>query len=265
MLTGLAGLAPFCTQRSRVMIRFRSRFERLECTREAMREPPVQVLTSAELALLARPPADEFPGYEVSDFVRFGVEPGTTPPTGKATVRVGAIVDSGVETGNWLTLPLRDLSKHVLIAGVTGSGKTNTCFGLLEQVWDGGRGVPFLVVESAKSEYRSLLAEPGFRGLTVFTVGDETTSPLRINPFEVPPGILVQTHIDYLKSLFSAAFVLYPPMPYVLEQAALRDLHRPGLGPRAKLESPRQDLAAAFSDAFGPGVEGPCGCERYGL
>jgi len=42
---------------------------------------------------------------------------------------------------------------------------------------------------------------------------------LRINPFEVPPGVLVQTHIDFLKSLFSAAFVLYPPMPYVLEQS----------------------------------------------
>ena len=107
---------------------------------------------------------------------------------------------------------------------MTGSGKTNTCFGILEQVWDGGRGVPFLVVESAKAEYRNLAHLPGMEGLKVFTIGDETASPLRINPFEVPPGILVQTHIDYLKSLFSAAFVLYPPMPYVLEQG-LREVY----------------------------------------
>ena len=75
------------------------------------------------------------------------------------------------------------------------------------------------MVESAKSEYRALIENPRFRDLRVFTVGDDTASPLRLNPFEVPPGILIQTHIDYVKSLFSAAFVLYPPMPYVLEQS----------------------------------------------
>jgi hypothetical protein len=89
----------------------------------------------------------------------------------------------------------------------------------LDQIWDNGRGLPFLVIESAKSEYRNLLLNPRFNKLSVFTVGDETVAPLRLNPFEVPTGILVQTHIDYLKSLFAAAFVLYPPMPYVLEQA----------------------------------------------
>jgi hypothetical protein len=182
-----------------------------------------QVLTSAEAALLAHPPAEEFPGYEVVDVVRFGVQPLASGATGEM-VRIGDIMDRGAATGNDLSVPIRDLTKHALIVGVTGSGKTNTCMRLLEQIWDCGRGVPFLVIESAKSEYRSLLNEGPFRGLKVFTVGDETTFPLRLNPFEVPPGILVQTHIDYLKSLFAAAFVLYPPMPYVLEQA-LREVY----------------------------------------
>jgi hypothetical protein len=111
------------------------------------------------------------------------------------------------------------LAKHALIVGVTGSGKTNTCFALLDQLWNSGKGTPFLVIESAKAEYRTLLKTRGFSGLNVFTVGDESCSPLRLNPFEVPEGVLVQSHIDYLKSLFAAAFVLYPPMPYVLEQS----------------------------------------------
>ena len=43
-----------------------------------------------------------------------------------------------------------------------------------------------------------------------------------MNPFEfeildMEHFTHVQTHIDYLKSVFSAAFVLYAPMPYVLE------------------------------------------------
>ena len=79
-----------------------------------------------------------------------------------------------------------------------------------------------MVIESAKSEYRSLLKNPKFKGLRVFSVGDETISPIRLNPFQVPKGILIQSHIDYLQALFGAAFVLYPPMPYVLAMSIQR-------------------------------------------
>jgi len=184
-------------------------------TNSAGRPDPVP-LNTPEAAVLASPPAESFPGYEVVANRRFGVAPPYSHEDG-AIVRIGEIRDRGVDSGNAFALPLDQLNKHGLVAGVTGSGKTNSCFALLDQVWDDGRGRPFLVIESAKSEYRNLARHERFRGLKVFTVGDETVSPLRINPFEVPDGILVQTHIDYLKSLFAAAFVLYPPMPYILD------------------------------------------------
>jgi Helicase HerA, central domain len=189
------------------------------CQLSLQDSPYLEPLTSGECAILARPPREEYPGYEVVAHARFGVAAHDTPVGDSHALRVGAIYDRGSNTGNQLKIPLRDLTKHGLIVGVTGSGKTNTCLQLLDQIWDAGRGVPFLVIESAKSEYRSLLHNPRFKGLSIFTVGDETTSPLRLNPFEVQEGVLVQTHIDYVKSLFSAAFVLYPPMPYVLEQS----------------------------------------------
>jgi len=187
------------------------------CAPHVRQHPQLESLNSAEVAVLTRPPWEDYPGYEVTEYARFGVEP-VCPPAPDA-IRVGDVLDRGAATGNWLNVARRDLTQHALIAGVTGSGKTNTCFWLLDQIWDGGRGVPFLVIEPAKSEYRQLLRSPRFQGLKVFTVGDETVSPLRLNPFQVPSGTLVQTHIDFLKSLFSAAFVLYPPMPYVLEQS----------------------------------------------
>ena len=189
------------------------------CSSDVRESPSLEPLTSQEVAVLARPPREEYPGYELVEYARFGVETNQPSAQQAKRVRVGEILDRGMKTGNSLHVPLDDLAKHALIVGVTGSGKTNTCFSLLDQIWDAGKGVPFLVIESAKSEYRALLRNPRFRGLHIFTVGDETISPLRLNPFEVPQGILVQTHIDYLKSLFSAAFVLYPPMPYVLEQS----------------------------------------------
>ncbi|RJR44328.1 MAG: ATP-binding protein [Deltaproteobacteria bacterium] len=194
-------------------------FRARTCDHSVHTWPRLEPLTSPEVAILARPPHEEFPGFQVVEYARFGVEAQQVFPPGTPVTRVGEIIDRGVSTGNAFYVPRSDLPKHGLIVGVTGSGKTNTCFSLLEQVWDEGRGIPFLVIESAKSEYRSLIKIPAFQKMKIFTVGDETTSPFRINPFEVPQNILVQTHIDYLKSLFSAAFVLYPPMPYVLEQS----------------------------------------------
>ncbi len=191
----------------------------LKCDKAASHNPALEPLTSKEVSILARPPREEYPGYEVVDYARFGVVANSSISSKSRTIQIGDILDRGILTGNSLRIPYQDVSKHALIVGVTGSGKTNTCLNLLDQIWDAGKGVPFLVVESAKSEYRVLLRNPRFKGVKVFTLGDETTSPLRLNPFEAPRGILIQAHIDYLKSLFSAAFVLYPPMPYVLEQS----------------------------------------------
>lgn len=178
---------------------------------------PPEPLTSRDLSVLTAIPREEYPGYEVTECVRFGV--GTNRQSHGPLVQVGQVLDRGRATGTCFTLDRNHLTKHGLIVGVTGSGKTNTCFAVLDQVWDGGKGAPFLVIESAKSEYRSLLRQPRFAGVKVFTVGDERLSPLRLNPFAAPPGVLIQRHLDYLKTLFAAAFVLYPPMPYVLEQS----------------------------------------------
>lgn len=186
------------------------------CSRSATQMPEIEPLTGEEATVLACPPADEYPGYEVVDYARFGVDAGESSKERTSGLSLGAIIDRGLDTGNRLRMPYRNLAKHALMSGVTGSGKSNTCLYLLQQLWNEAR-IPFLVIESAKSEYRALLAHiPEAR---VFTAGDETIAPLRLNPMEAPAGTLMQTHIDYLKSLFSAAFVLYPPMPYVLEQS----------------------------------------------
>jgi len=179
-------------------------------------------ITSAELAALVGLPREEYSGYEIVRRVRYGVETNQHLKPEQRPVLVGHILDRGQPTGRALYIPRDDLTKHGLIVGVTGAGKTNTCFSLLEQVWDDGKGCPFMVIESAKSEYRALLKSPRFSGLRVFTVGDETISPLRLNPFDVPPGVHIQAHIDFLQALFGAAFVLYPPMPYVLAMSIQR-------------------------------------------
>lgn len=186
------------------------------------RELPSTCLTTPEAATLARLPAEEFTGYLLRDFVQFAV----SPPVVRHPKRlsVGLVLDRGQRTGNWFELGVDDLCKHVLVAGVPGSGKTQTCQYLLRQLWEEHQ-IPWLVLEpSMKSEYRSLLSSAGTtsRDLRIFTLGDETGVPFRFNPLEVQPGVHVQTHIDGLVTLFNAAFALVTPMPYVLSLA----LHR---------------------------------------
>ncbi len=192
-------------------------------------------LSSHEAAVLVRPPVEAYAGYEIVDDARFGVE---APPAPGPAVSLGSVLDRGRRTRTRLRVPLVDLTKHALIAGVTGSGKTNTCFRLLTQLWQVHR-IPFLVIEPAKSEYRRLLANRRWKDdLVIFTAGQETLSPLHLNPFDVPEGVPVQTHIDYLKALFEAAFVLWTPMPQVLE-TALHDVYRARGWNLATNENPR--------------------------
>ena len=178
------------------------------------------VLNSAELASLCQFPREEFPGYRLSDYARFDVDLPAAPAN---AISVGQVLDGRQATGGWFSINRPDLAKHGLIVGVTGSGKTNTIFHLLHKAWNHGNGIPFLVIEPAKTEYRDLLKRDEFAHcLRIYTLGDERIAPFRINPFvfeiaNADNRIHVQTHIDFLKSVFNAAFILYAPMPYVLE------------------------------------------------
>jgi len=170
-----------------------------------------------EAAAISQLPCQEFPGYVLRERVAFSVSPPAV--AGERRVAIGNIMDGGHRSGNWFELGVDDFAKHVFVAGVPGSGKTHTCQYLLSQLWSEHR-IPWLVVEpSSKSEYRRLTASALGGDLQVYTLGDETCAPLRLNPFEVLPGMPVQTHIEALSSLFAASFALVTPMPDVLNQA----------------------------------------------
>lgn len=154
------------------------------------------------------------PGFRVrhSQFVQAEAQESDGP-----VIRLGKV--SG--TSRDIAVPLRSLTRHALIAGSAGSGKTTTALEILRQLWAEHR-VPFLVIEPVNSDaddYRKLADEPGFEALEVITVGDEENAPLRFNPFEVPPGVLVGEHTANLLACFRAAFGLFEPLPSIYQDA----------------------------------------------
>ena len=173
-------------------------------------------LNTAELSLIMSLPREEVPGVRLTPMADFGLN----PPISDGFA-LGQVIYRGEILPDNFYVPPKSLTKHVFITGITGSGKTNTCLALLRSAFERGQ-VPFLVVEPAKQEYRVLLADPTMgRDLQVFTLGDETTSPFRINPFQFARGYPLLTHIDLLKAVFNASFPMYASMPYILEEAIL--------------------------------------------
>ncbi|HFD39072.1 MAG TPA: ATP-binding protein [Anaerolineae bacterium] len=144
-------------------------------------------------------------------------EPGPRPrKPGPDEVHLGDLRRGGVATVN-----RKALTRHTLITGFTGSGKTNTVLYLLDQLWRKHQ-VPFLVLESAKKEYRALQNVAGFEDLLIFTLGDETTSPFRLNPFELLPGVRLEAHLGKLQTCFDAALPQFGILPSIIAEAMER-------------------------------------------
>jgi len=141
-------------------------------------------------------------------------EPGPRPER----IPVGEIQIGTLQRGGLVTAPVKDFTRHALITGFTGSGKTNTVLFLLNQLWTHNK-IPFLVIESAKKEYRALMNVPGFQDLLVFTFGDETTSPFRFNPFELLPGVRVEAHLGRLQACFDAALPQFGILPSLIAES----------------------------------------------
>ncbi|ARE78174.1 ATP-binding protein [Streptomyces sp. NPDC059558] len=173
------------------------------------------LLTSTQLAAYVHLPNLETNGFSIRVAPAFDVVPEAI--TDERSIVLGRILHQGHTTGTPYAVSPKSLTRHAFVAGVTGSGKTNTIKHLLTEIHR--CGIPFLVIEPTKTEYRALLTHPELAGqLNVFTPGKETVAPLRLNPLEVPPGTGIGEHLDLLRAVFGASFAMWGPLPQVLER-----------------------------------------------
>lgn len=171
--------------------------------------PLLAPITSAELGMICTLPFEPVPNFELKQ--------GKVYPmvaSSKEGIIIGKVSDGHRPLPNMeFSLSEADLNKHTFVCGITGSGKTTTVKGILTNCKK-----PFMVIESAKKEYRNISLGKDRQPLTVYTLGKSEINCLQFNPFYIQCGVNLQTHIDFLKDLFNASFSFYGPMTYILEK-----------------------------------------------
>lgn len=172
--------------------------------------PLASLINTKELGLLFSLPNEQVPSFELKEDIYY---PTVTTNQTTGGINLGLISDGTRVIDNMsFNFSEEDINKHVFVCGITGSGKTTTVKRLVEQA-----NKPYLVIESAKKEYRHMINANGKKP-KVYTLGKPEINCLRMNPFYIMKGVSPQVHIDYLKDLFNASFSFYGPMPYILEK-----------------------------------------------
>ena len=187
------------------------------------------------IAALSRPPEREMPGIRLALQPDFDVT--QEPAAGREVIDVGQILDRSRRSAGPLVLPLDSLNRHVFVSGATGSGKSQTVRTLLEAATRAG--IPWLVVEPAKAEYRLMAArlagiDGGASGTAAVVSevvrirpGEPDAIAAGLNPLEPAPDengrrFPLQTHANLVKALFTASFRSDEPFPQVLSAALTR-------------------------------------------
>jgi uncharacterized protein len=190
--------------------------------------PWTRVVGSEMLARLCAVPVAEVPGIRLVTRSTFDV----TPEAGRADdggpdVFLGSVLDHQQRPADDFPVALSTLNRHAFICGATGSGKSQTTRHLLAQLTRAG--IPWLVVEPAKAEYRRMGARMDATApLVVIRPGDPDQPPAGLNPLAPEPGFPLQTHVDLVRALFLAAFDADEPFPQVLAASLTRCYERLG-------------------------------------
>lgn len=209
-------------------------------------------LTVEELGIMMGMPQREVLGLAARNEVEYGLNiKDLAMDASDDYIELGALIHHGeVREQNKVYLEKANLSKHTFICGVTGSGKTTTCQSILMNA-----DLPFLVIEPAKTEYRTLMHEPGGEDILYFTLGRQDVAPFFLNPFEILPGESIASRADMLKASFISAFEMEAAIPQIIEASTYEVYEKKGWDVRSSkwinpLTAQEEDPFDADSFAF---------------
>lgn len=180
---------------------------------------PGNCISGKELPLLMGLPQKSVTGVSVSTMAAFGRNViNQNQKNNGAKVRLGSVHHMGITEEKAVDLDLNSFTSHCFITGSTGSGKSNTTYCLLERFLK--NNIPFLVIEPAKGEYRTVFAD--VPDIHLFSTNPRIGQMLKVNPFWFDPEIHVLEHLDSLIEIFNACWEMYAAMPAILKDAIER-------------------------------------------
>jgi len=182
-----------------------------------------QTISSQQLSSLIRAPGSEVPGYALAPNMPFDLNPEERTSSSGRALRMGQVMDRSLRPTIDFDLPIESVNRHMLLCGATGSGKTQSTKRVLLELHE--QGIPWLVIEPAKHEYREIAAQTD---ATVIRIGDLDTPAMGLNILEpqsiTRPGrgldrFPLETHIDMVNALFELSFEAQQPFPQILATA----------------------------------------------
>lgn len=188
-------------------------------------------ISGKELGLHLGLPRATVPGLPVIEHAEFGKEVYSYQLFGKRRdvnpenrMTLGKVFDLGQITEKTVELDNKSLNMHTFITGSTGSGKSNTVYQMLSELRQDG--IPFLVVEPAKGEYKDVFGS--LPDVNVFSTNPQVAELVHLNPFKFPESIHVLEHVDGLVEIFSACWPMYDAMPAFFKDAILKSYESVG-------------------------------------
>lgn len=154
-------------------------------------------------------------GKEVTSYQLFRKRKDLRP---EERMTLGRVFDLGQITNKIVELDNKSLNMHTFITGSTGSGKSNTVYQMLNELYQDR--IPFLVVEPAKGEYKDVFGHR--KDVNVFSTNPNVAELIHLNPFKFPESIHVLEHVDGLVEIFSVCWPMYDAMPAFFKDAILK-------------------------------------------
>lgn len=209
---------------------------------------PATLVSGKELAIQLSLPRRSTSTVAVMETQAFGRK--VQRLDGASDASPGRSIELGTIRHLWENLPqtidlgLDQLSSHVFVSGSTGAGKSNTVYAMLDQI--SAAGIPFLVIEPAKGEYKHVFGQR--QGVQVFGTHPGYGALLRINPFQFPAAIHVLEHVDRLVEIFNVCWPMYAAMPAVLKEAILRAYEQCGWDLEQSVNRYGEGMFPSFGD-----------------
>lgn len=204
---------------------------------------PAAMVSTNELAIHMGLPRHSVKGLAVTEHASFAQEVLRLGKNFENSIKLGKIYHLGEKKDTDVEIDVDSMTMHTFVTGSTGSGKSNAVYGILKEIEK--KGIPFLVVEPAKGEYRNV-----FNHIHYFGTNPKIGEMIQINPFSFPGEIHILEHIDRIIEIFNVCWPMYAAMPAVLKESIERAYISAGWDMELSINSKIPDLFPTFDDVL---------------